>query len=1056
PGGLTDPLVALTSPILSMPPDKAAAGQSSAPQELPPPQPRHLATRNHLKRSPAPLSVRLRSKPFKRLKLSSKTDDDAKVQPLTTRSRSVAGRVFGPTETLRSKPNPSESVRRAKAEEWFNDNNKNVSRAQNTAFPDGRSCRSVTVPCGAKILADDPPFYLHQQPSSDIDSACAVLSDQAAESSREPNPPLRMTRSTLSRMESRESTSEEFRSVIDDLTVENKKLKQKLKKYEELHCSHLQEDKLFEVRIHRLPAHKKCELEKTLRSFASSLGESPDAETFAAAPAQTSLVPGPLLPAGHKLFSLSTACCKRVDSAYASISATGQTMISQSTRNDGKSVEKQACSAESKRQEIKSYLHDVPQGAPPRKSPVMSKKARRKIVVRRLEELFTGKGAATQGSNQSLQQQEVSQSANSEAGARRWESKCVREARILPVGAEFTLDPTHDEDTTSQPRDGHGGNDSKSHGTAASGGGTPEQRPTHPLDLDLYRAQIPADNMQYIRHLGLASPMMNSDPASDQQDGWVYLNLLTSMAQLHSFNVTTQFVRKSVADFSSKLELSADGRKIRWKGGTEGTRMSSDGESSPGDDGLTGSRRRHHERGTDRSDVNISQLSNYNSSTDFGAGERRRPKYSGQFNRASNFHYKPLFFRGARSEDGEDDSVRDRDSLTSYNATDEMSGADSNSRDPRGSKVHSTSFRRQRENGPIIFYSHAKFCTDLSGDPRGTTRTDKISFTRFTDELIGREMIKSLDRMGLEGPEGGLINRSDRADSVKADGNVSSIMDSHLTTDQPETSGSADICEILEPIYLEASGLGGVQPQDNLLIDVHVQHRKKNCVFNKARLPPLHGHVRRIQYISRPKINILQNCGLPSSAESTESLVEANIISSRVTVLPPSMLPDPSYLCLPFSSDNEDDDDDSKTSEDESRPKPSPVSSVEEPLADEDVRGILLASDDEASQESSFVTTSEGSDDSSIDLLAHARVLDPDTIAAREREFDCNVGQPLAELPAGSSAATAGGGSGFPSEGSNSSLTMDEGRTRVKRRRTHVDRASRDVRASSREDDESR
>lgn len=1037
----------MTSSLANMPPNQAEPAQSSSQQNLPLQQSRYLSPPNHLKRSPAPLSVCLRSKPFKRVKIASKTEDEVEGQPLITHSHAVAGRVFPQTKNLAGKSNPSESIRKAKAEEWFNENNKHVSRSQNAAFPDGESRRSVTMPCGTEILADDPPFYLQHRPSSDIDSACAVPSDQSTESRCERTRRVVPTHSIMSRIESRESTSEEFRSVIDDLTVKNQKLRKRLKKFENLHCSFLQEDKLFEVRIHSLPAHKKSELEQTLRSFASSMGESPGMETFIAAPPQTSLVPGPL-PSALKSSSPSTSCSKRVDSAYASISATGQTMISQSTRNDAKSIGKQGCSAELKRQNVKSYLHDVPLGVLPKKSPFISKKARRKIVVRRLEALFTGKGAATKGSKQSLQQQEVSQSANIEAGGRRFDTKGVREARILPPGVEFLQDPANDGQTISHSRDSNDEIELKPHATAASGGETPEQRPTHPLDLDLYRVQIPAENMQYIRHLGLASPMMNSDTASDQLDGWVYLNLLTSMAQLHTFNVTTEFVRKSVADLSTKLELSADGRKIRWKGGAEGTRMSSDEDSSAGDCGHNGSGRRHDPR-TDHSDMNdCSQLSNYNSSTEFGAGETRRPVFPGQFNRASNFHYQPLFVRGARSEDDEDSYVGDEDSLTSYDGTDDMTGADSNS------KAHSALFRRQRENGPIIFYNKAKFCTDLSGDPRGT-RTDNISFTRFTDEPIGREMLNSLKRMGLDGPERCSINGSNRADSIKADSNVSSITDSHMTIEQPKISDSDEICKVVEPIYLEASGLGGVQPQDNLLIDVQVRHGKKNRLHNHSRLPPVHGSLRRITHISRHMMNTFRDSGLPVLAESTESLVEAKIISSRVTVLPPSTLPDPSYLCLPFSSDNEDDDDDDehRTSEDEVRPKPSLVSSLEEQPADEDARGFFIASSDETSQESSFVTTSEGSDDSSIDLLAHARVLDPDTIAAREREFDCDVGQPLAELPAGSSAATAGGGSGFPSEGSSSSLTM-ENRPQVKRRRTQVDRASVNVPVFSNEDEE--
>lgn len=131
-----------------MPPDLAEAAPCSPPHDFPPPQSSHLAHHNPLKRNLAPLSVRLRSKPSKRLKLSSKTEDKAEAQPRTTHSHSIVARVLSRTKNLPSvNPKSSESVRRAKAEEWFNDTNKNVSHAQRAAFPDGTSCRSVTVSC---------------------------------------------------------------------------------------------------------------------------------------------------------------------------------------------------------------------------------------------------------------------------------------------------------------------------------------------------------------------------------------------------------------------------------------------------------------------------------------------------------------------------------------------------------------------------------------------------------------------------------------------------------------------------------------------------------------------------------------------------------------------------------------------------------------------------------------------------------------------------------------------------------------------------------------------
>jgi hypothetical protein len=64
---------------------------------------------------------------------------------------------------------------------------------------------------------------------------------------------------------------EDFRSVIDDLTIQNKKLKRRLNKYERLHNTHLQSDKLFEIRVHALPPDKKRDLEEIVRNFAAGL-----------------------------------------------------------------------------------------------------------------------------------------------------------------------------------------------------------------------------------------------------------------------------------------------------------------------------------------------------------------------------------------------------------------------------------------------------------------------------------------------------------------------------------------------------------------------------------------------------------------------------------------------------------------------------------------------------------------------------------------------------------------------------------------------------------------
>ncbi|RPA71068.1 hypothetical protein BJ508DRAFT_110804 [Ascobolus immersus RN42] len=72
--------------------------------------------------------------------------------------------------------------------------------------------------------------------------------------------------------------------------------------------------------------------------------------------------------------------------------------------------------------------------------------------------------------------------------------------------------------------------------------------------------------MAYIRHLTSTQPPSPGDEPGTHGN-WVYLNLITNMAQLHSLNVTRSFIKSAVQNYSSKLELSEDGSMIRWKNG---------------------------------------------------------------------------------------------------------------------------------------------------------------------------------------------------------------------------------------------------------------------------------------------------------------------------------------------------------------------------------------------------------------------------------------------------------------------------------------------------------
>ena len=822
-------------------------------------------------------------------------------------------------------------------------------------------------------------------------------------------------------MGSSNSSREAFRDVIDDLTVQNKTLRKKLRKYETLHCAHLQDEKLFEVKFHALPPHKKRELDDVLHAFALSVEKPPESSTLNSSRQQASSLPDPLpLPSSEKPSSSTTSNSKPVDSAYASMSTSGQTQNPYSRSNDKTTMKRPVPKAQWKQENVKSYLDDMPKGLMPKHSPVMSERSKRKLVVTRLEEIFTGKGDASNEQGQSHQQQEVSQLAAKadrnaqEAGGLRARVEGVREARISKFDADVLTEHMSDASLTSG-KEVVDGEEAASRGTQASQDGTPDQRPTRPLDLDLYRAQVPADNIQYIRHLGLASPTLKTDPCTKTSDGWVYLNLLMNMAQLHTLNVTPEFVRKSVGEISTKLELSSDGRKIRWHGGTEGSKIPSDSDSSPDEEipMTTEGRQRNnrcsfegnslnkssHDINTDLTDV--SQYLHAKSSANLGGSTKLRPISLEHVSNAPKVFYKPLFYHGASSEEG-DGHPHDNGSL--MDIADDDIGAERTfqhrdrtgaTRDDRG------------ENGPIIFYNTARFCTDLSRDSTAGVST-YIKCTRYLPEPIGSFRSK---------PQHPGIAMDDSRGPLTAGHIYKEHMDPDENSDdetyplQVFEDRSLQIREHSRAAgkSMEASGLSGVQPMDHFSVEVQVQTMKLSQ-SSSAILPT--------RVTSRVQANRLFQ-GAPWSLPPTRvPMVKSTIVSVHTRQLPPSSLPSPSYIYLQgASSENtEPSNDDEPISESHSGKRALPSSTVD---ADGQSIHLLssLSSFGGTKEESSYTSSSAvGSEDSSIDMLAHARVLDPESIAAREMEFDRNTVQQQAEIPAGSSAATAGGGSGFTSE----------------------------------------
>ena len=814
------------------------------------------------------------------------------------------------------------------------------------------------------------------------------------------------------------SSSEDFRSVIDDLTVQNKKLKRKLKRYEKLHDAHLQNDKLFEIRVHGLPPHKKRELEETLRQFAAGLYGVPVTSSSGRGSEQLSSVP----PGMEKQVTASSSM-GNVDSAYAS--ASGQHSSAQSGQGSlGNAAQKgqqnKASMSSAQQRDIQTYLSDIPQGLLP-KPVAMTEKSKKKVIVRRLEQIFAGKGASKGGHQQPLQQQEISQSAaradrnEREASGRYASKEGAREARIM-AGKRRSLqapevDPQPQVEAVQPKAPAKNISSIDFMKRKVEGEESPDQRPTRPLDLDPNRAQVPEDNIKYLRHLGFSPLEADSEENLLDGHGYMYLNVLINMAQLHTLNVTPEFVKKALEQYSKKLELSNDGRKVRWKGGNDLTRTSSNG--SPDD----------NSNSSGRPLAGIDSRSKGLLASASGDGSSEPLSRSKTSKSAENkLAYIPLFFH--QQEDDDDD---DSDNMSEWSSPhEEMAAADSSGLTSSGMRTTSSK-KRQANDGPIIFYNKAPFVTDLSGDWRGANVVKAVNVQDYSSAPVHAVGIPPamppLARMESRGP----LSKPETtplhsSDWMEIDDNVSG--DSVHGFSKPpsmNTAGSSTgTTDSMEPIDLEASGVGGVHPSDNFALSVKSRHNLASTTDPSTRAKNYPPHIRAI---------LAQDASSQSSKESRNKIASGEILASKRKDLPPSELPPPSYF--PMSSPKEEDDFTDSDEEDDEDLSDEPMYN-DRPLPSNAPQKFQWTMNDEDNSEddgseSDIEDLSDSDDgDESPDMLAHARKMNPELIRLAEREYDATLAERLAkEIPAGSSAATAGGGSGFNSPATPEDMDVD-------------------------------
>ena len=604
--------------------------------------------------------------------------------------------------------------------------------------------------------------------------------------------------------------SDDYRSVIDDLTIENRKLRNKLRHYEHAFPARMRGEKLFELRVHGVPSVKKRRLERTLEEFTTDksnlAGEqtSPDLMETSGSTAMTNT---------KKELSASSSSnsnFRPVDSAYASTSASAAAASAPHVKHS--EMPKSVRSSQTQRPRLPYPNKPATQGSLPSSSLLLSQKAKKQLVVKKLEQIFTGHGNPSPGSAMSEHEQEP-RLPNGKDVTETNQLNAVegnREAKIAVNSQDSRL--------ISLPLPGPSHSDEFCSGRATGGNGTaPDQRPTRPIDLDLSRAPNAAENIEYMKHLGFESPKMDPDGTYEEGEGWISLNLLMSMAQLHILNVTPAFVRNAIIEFSAKFDVSDDGRNVRWMGGQECTRMDDENEDSnrmlENSPAIPGPVVEHELR---RSPTELLEADPCHHLADVippmknNSKTLHRPRHFSLGPHGEGVPYKPLFYHG---EGIEDSSHRDSFRSPLPHEGDEDSCADEQNLLDDGADNIADNSRQMHLSGPIVYYAGVTFFTDLSGET--TYRFDSLQ-----SEDPGPSCVLGTCRedLGDQYERRGLLSSTESlnpwltsfSDDSRTPTGIQSLSDSSEPT--PPTSQ--------EPCRLDVSGIGGVQPGDNLLIQV--------------------------------------------------------------------------------------------------------------------------------------------------------------------------------------------------------------------------------------------
>lgn len=392
------------------------------------------------------------------------------------------------------------------------------------------------------------------------------------------------------------------------------------------------------------------------------------------------------------------------------------------------------------------------------------------------------------------------------------------------------------------------------------------------------QTRSPPDNLRHLRHLGVASPVAGSSAESRHE--WVYLNLLINLAQLHTLNVTPELVRLGIQAISTKLVLSEDGSKVRWHGDFERSVMSPD---EPDDIATThhaptaAPLAQHESKIQLQKSHSLLQDHNIPGSRNEQSLERvdNLQTFAAGQGAAKRLEYKPMFVHH-----------RQRPQESSYESSDGSQHSGSSLSDAKeASTLDLGEDSTNAANGPLVFFDGGAFFLDLSSDPTDADCADHSSYTSHYTEPLGWKNGSHKTSHGYERKQAiPTLGRENDGDWTQCppllvnDNNPTSLHDD----DRLDSGGH---------FHFQASGIGGIQLDDNFAIDVKTSRQPTSQPCHQDQ-PAYQHHDGSIPSSSRS----------PSPSTGHPCTISTRIVSTTTTQLPPSPLPPPSYVYPALSS----------------------------------------------------------------------------------------------------------------------------------------------------------